>query len=270
MIGSLYGGETGQHQIEQDEGIGIEGAAVAEQKIEGDPDREGDGETGDEHPAAAHVGEIIGDALAHRAGALVLPLHVLGEGVMRGEALRDAALDFGQVAALGAHQLLHIEAAVAGDLAAGNQVVGRKLGMVLADAVGEAWQDRLQAYESRRGCSRPVIAQCSRSLLGATVFDTGLPPCSQWQNVLGQWGRHPMVMPISPRRRETRLPPVIYNGGTASIVADEASGLGAGPFQDLHHARVAAGAGQRQRRTPWPSARFTAAPAFSSASSVAT
>lgn len=67
--GRLDGRQHGQHQIQQDVGVGIEGVALPGQQhgIHADPDQHGQPEQQHKRPRTAKAGDRIGRALPQRA-----------------------------------------------------------------------------------------------------------------------------------------------------------------------------------------------------------
>ena len=64
----LQGGQAGQDEVEQYEGVGIEAFVGQEVDVEPHPDADEGEEDDDECPAAAEVGDLIGQAFAIGGG----------------------------------------------------------------------------------------------------------------------------------------------------------------------------------------------------------
>ncbi len=73
--------------------------------------------------------------------------HVRGKRLVRGEALRNLAIEFAEIAALGPEHVLHIETAIAGQLGARNERVRRQARVLGADALGQAGAHHLQMHK---------------------------------------------------------------------------------------------------------------------------
>ena len=72
----LEGGQAGQHEIEQDIGIGVERAASERQGVHQHPDDDDGTEQDDERPASAEARDPVGDPLAQRQPLLELHLDI--------------------------------------------------------------------------------------------------------------------------------------------------------------------------------------------------
>ena len=90
---------------------------------------------------------MVGKGFAEGALLLVFDVRVRGEGGVRGEALGHLPLELGQLAGFLLEQLRHVLRTVLGQLLVRHQRVGREMGMVAANEVGEARPDDLDVDE---------------------------------------------------------------------------------------------------------------------------
>src|SRR6185312_10882947 len=103
--GSLYGSQTRQDKIEQDERIGIELLSGHDDHIESHPCEQHDSKNRDKGPAAAERGEMIRQAFAKRAMTCELGFNIFRQCFVIGETLHHLLLELGQFAAFLAEQI---------------------------------------------------------------------------------------------------------------------------------------------------------------------
>src|SRR5262245_63571801 len=141
----LDGGDAGQHEIEQDERVGVE--RIGGVQVGGDPDAHANAENNEEAPASAEGRQHVGGSFAECPAGWLARLEVLRDELALGEALGHLTIELAQLAALGQQQLLDIGGAVAIDLGTADEGIRAELRMVAADPVGDLPIDEIERNE---------------------------------------------------------------------------------------------------------------------------
>src|SRR3954470_3686776 len=134
----LNGSQAGQDEVEQDEGVRVEGP-VRPEGIEGDPHAKDRSEPDQEGPTTAIESECVGELLAKRAHLRVVGLDILGHEVTFGETSRHLSIKLCKFPALRPQQVLDVKGAVAVGFATADRCLVGQIGVVLSDARSERW-----------------------------------------------------------------------------------------------------------------------------------
>jgi hypothetical protein len=149
----LQRGHAGEQQVEQDEGVGIEGLLAQGPDVDRDPDQQKTHEGAHEEPRPADHRHAVGQALRGRAAGLELVVDVGRERLVRHGLARDVRLDLRELAAIalqGREQELDAHAVEAGAADRGRGPGGLR---VLAREVGREPRSHVaRAHERERGC----------------------------------------------------------------------------------------------------------------------
>ena len=105
----LYRRQCREHQVEQNEGVGVEGFGEDRHDVDRHPCEDEDGEDDDEFPASAEVGDVVGEALAEGQVFFEIDVGVRREDFMLPESLDHLLVQLCQLALLLLQQRLDVE-----------------------------------------------------------------------------------------------------------------------------------------------------------------
>lgn len=104
--GGLEGSEEGEGEVEEDEGVGVEGVIGDELAIDEDPDCEDDDGRDDKGPGTADFGDGVGYSLAEGEGVVVDGVGVFGDTFAVGDVFDDLLISFGELIEVGVEEIL--------------------------------------------------------------------------------------------------------------------------------------------------------------------